>query len=520
MDCFRCGTAVPRGGRACPACGQPFTTAARGDGKGRAATSALARRFRLRRVLGEGPIGSVYAARDEERGVDVAVKMIRPEVAGSESDRDGFVVAMGRVNAVEHPNVAPVLECGIDGERCYFVMPLLVGLPLRKFLNARRGRRERFLLEEMVPILAQVVDALGAGRPLGPHGNLKAENLILLPDRLVVTDFGLAHAFPAAAFARAQAVSPLAASYRAPELGKGGRPTPQTDVFALAVLATELLAGRPVSESPADAADSVVPQEASAVLGRALEEDPRLRISTPEDFLAELAAAEAGAARVDSTTVRRRLSETTQKITMDQILEVAGEDTDENAMPSADQTEPDLPQPAPPPREITQQISMDMIVPDPPRAPAKSAAPPRPAAPPVIVAPVVLAAPGAALPEPQIMAGPVAGTARPAPSPISPPGAIRAESTDRWVAQPQVVLFDDSADTVLRPKEATQQVRMPPSPSATAVSRPGASGGWLLFLGAAIAGLLLGAGFYWSERQNAERQLPVTVQPTPWTAKP
>jgi serine/threonine-protein kinase len=497
MDCFRCGSTVPTGQRSCPACGQRFGTAASASAAAGRAGHSLARRFRLRRVLGEGPVGSVYAARDETRKVDVAVKMVRTELAPTEADRNAFVVAMGRVNAIEHANVLPVLECGVDGERCWIVSPLLVGLSLRKMANMRRGKRERFVLEEVVPILAQIVDALVGGGPLGPHGDLKPENVVLLPERLVVTDFGLAHAFSGEGFSRAQRVSPLARAYRAPEIEAGGRPTIQSDVYSLGVIATELLAGRPATDKPVDFAAAVLPAEAGPVLARAVAEDPDERPDSPESFLAELAAVESGGPLKDSTTVRRRLSEVTQQIALSEIEIVRADDTEEVEIPPPDVDRPSRP------REVTEKISMDMIVPE--QTPTKKSALPMP----VLAAPVVTAVPGA-VDKPPPSSGLVAGVTGGARPPATP--KLRAESTDKWVAQPPtIVLFDDSADTALRqPKEDTAPFPRLPAPTPAAPKR--SSAGWLLFAGAAIAGLLLGAGFYWSQHRTPPPPVPVIAK--------
>src|SRR5207302_335078 len=90
--------------------------------------------------------------------------------------------------------------------RPFYTMQFLEGLTLRKIIDLRLSKGQFFQLKEVEPIFAQVAGALDASHKLGPHSDIKPENVVVLPDLLKVTDFGLGLAIPRPPQDRAGAV--------------------------------------------------------------------------------------------------------------------------------------------------------------------------------------------------------------------------------------------------------------------------------------------------------------------------
>ncbi len=415
MLCFRCGSQVPPAAAACQNCGQPISAAQRSS----MATPTLPRlmprtlqsplpfklndvaagRYEIRRLIGEGPLGVVYVAHDPETEVDLALKVIRPNILPTSEDKEVFLGVMRGVKGVGHFSLNHVIDVGRDGERCFVTTPLLEGLSLRKLMALRRSRAEKFGLAEVVPIAAQVADALDAGARIGPHGDLKPDNVVILPEMLKVTDFGLAAAVTRGAFLTAQQRAVESSAYLAPEVREGGGPTARADLYSFGVLVTELLTGQIVASAPVRLRDyqAGLPPALDAVVNRLLEEDPEGRPESPEEAVQELAAAESGTSSgALRAPVRRSFGpEQTQRISMDMLEEVleTSEGMDEDAFARSiedhakaidlqtaealftdgltDPTQAALSSPSEPPSgyadpapgaDVTQKLSTDMVV--------------------------------------------------------------------------------------------------------------------------------------------------------------
>ncbi|HSA24736.1 MAG TPA: protein kinase family protein, partial [Myxococcota bacterium] len=123
MLCFRCGSHNPDGSEFCSQCGQKFSEKrkaprdpsepviqvparpAEGQAASLATGTQLAERYEIRAVLGLGPVGTVYRAHDLEIDVDVALKVISPQLLQSREDRKRFLTEIRSARKVNHPNV-------------------------------------------------------------------------------------------------------------------------------------------------------------------------------------------------------------------------------------------------------------------------------------------------------------------------------------------------------------------------------------------------------------------------------
>ncbi|XSE93623.1 SUMF1/EgtB/PvdO family nonheme iron enzyme [Pseudomyxococcus flavus] len=249
----------------------------------------VADRYAIQEVVGSGPMGFVFRAQDEEIDVEVALKAVHPRLVQQPEERTQFSLSMRTGKKLNHPNLLRVYEEGLDGDRPFFTMQLLEGMTLRRMMEQRTARGQFFSLKEVEPLLSQLAAALDAAHRFGPHSDLKPENVIVLPDLLKVTDYGLGLAVPQLPFVQAQK-GQRADVYIAPEYVGGGELDTRMDVYSLAVIVGEMLTGM-VPE------DGVIPgltmhhpdlpTSIEALYRRALNFNPLVRPKTAGEFLNE-----------------------------------------------------------------------------------------------------------------------------------------------------------------------------------------------------------------------------------------
>lgn len=202
----------------------------------------VAGRYAIQEVVGAGPMGFVFRAQDTEIDVELALKVVHPRLVQQPEERTQFSLSMRVGKKLNHPNLLRVYEEGLDGDRPFFTMQFLEGMPLRRMLEQRVARGQLFSLKDVEPLLAQMAAALDAAHRFGPHSDLKPENVIVLPDLLKVTDYGLGLAVPHLPFAQAQK-GHRADVYISPEYVSGGELDTRMDVYSLGVILGELVAG-------------------------------------------------------------------------------------------------------------------------------------------------------------------------------------------------------------------------------------------------------------------------------------
>ncbi|MEO6056807.1 MAG: serine/threonine-protein kinase [Gemmatimonadales bacterium] len=214
----------------------------------------LDRRYQVGRRLGEGGMSYVYRAQDVETGTTVAVKILLPRLS-----RDPAAVERLRREAtiatrLDHPNVCPILRMGEADGLIFLVMPYLEGEPL----SEHETRRGPFGAAEAVPLLVQICHGLEHAHELQiVHRDLKPENIMLVPDgttetgepkyRAVVMDFGLAkerRAGPEVAKLTATGIVLGTPEFMSPEQIRGKPLDGRSDVYALGILAFELVTGQ------------------------------------------------------------------------------------------------------------------------------------------------------------------------------------------------------------------------------------------------------------------------------------
>jgi serine/threonine-protein kinase len=197
--------------------------------------------YALGALLGRGGTSEVYAATDRLVGDEVAVKLIRPQLALDDGLAGAFVAEAARTREIAHPNVVRVLDFGRDEATgsCFLVMERIAGESL-----AGRLARGAMAEAELRPLAAAIADGMDAAHARGiVHRDLKPGNIMLRAGQPLIIDFGIAKSLDAAsAVVTNRRVGTLA--YMAPEQLTEGLVTPAADVWALGVVMYEAVTGR------------------------------------------------------------------------------------------------------------------------------------------------------------------------------------------------------------------------------------------------------------------------------------
>jgi serine/threonine protein kinase len=200
-------------------------------------------RYRLIRPLGEGGMGLVHLAHDDELDRPVALKVLRP---GGNGDSKRLLREARSMARLAHPHIATVYEVNTYGDVVYVAMEYVEGPTLRAWMNAPRSWAERR------DVLLQAARGLAAAHGRGVvHRDFKPENVIVGHDgRVRVLDFGLAKRAPGTASRPEDTTDTQLGAivgtprYMAPEQLRGQAAGPAADQFAFCVCAYELAYGR------------------------------------------------------------------------------------------------------------------------------------------------------------------------------------------------------------------------------------------------------------------------------------
>ncbi|WP_225410949.1 protein kinase domain-containing protein [Stigmatella hybrida] len=303
MLCYRCGSHVPDTSETCPTCGQKYDAArqaAGGPARRRSGSEnapykpgdIIAGRFTIQEWVGSGPLGHVFRVLDQAHGVEVALKVISPRLLQEPEERTQFALALRVGKKLNHPNLLRVYEEGTDRERPFFTTQIVEGMTLRRMMEGRAAKGQPFTLREVEPLLAQLASAIDAAHRYGPHSDLKPENIIVLPDMLKVTDYGLALGIPRPPFVQAQKGHRVE-GYIAPEYVSGGEIDTRMDLYSLAAIVGEMLTGlTPDGDGVPEllAKNPDLPPAFEAIYRRTLNANPLARPKTAGEFSAEVSA--------------------------------------------------------------------------------------------------------------------------------------------------------------------------------------------------------------------------------------
>jgi serine/threonine-protein kinase len=277
---------------------------------------ALQDRYRLDRELGQGGMATVYLAEDLKHHRQVAIKVLRPELAAA-LGAERFLKEIETTANLQHPHILPLFDSGAAGQQLpggrggaegqsflYYVMPYVAGESLRD----RMAREGELPVGESVRIARAVASALGAAHRRGiVHRDIKPENILLADGEPVVADFGIARAITVAGGDRLTSTGLAVGTpaYMSPEQASAdSRVDGRTDLYSLGALLYEMLAGeqpfhgrsaeaitaRKMTEDPPGlhSVRPAVPEALEHVVRKALARTAADRYQTAEEFIGEL----------------------------------------------------------------------------------------------------------------------------------------------------------------------------------------------------------------------------------------
>jgi serine/threonine protein kinase len=277
--------------------------------------TVLLEQFRIEEQIGTGGMGTVYRAHQTTVGRDVAIKVLRPELARDEEAVFRFEREARVAISLDHPNLVRVFLSGrLPDGRLYIVMELLEGRSLAEELDERGAPT----LERALIMTMKLCAGLGAVHAAGiVHRDIKPENVYLVrrgkdADFVKLVDFGIARVLEAEAFGPSTTQSGRVfgtATYISPEAATGEETDQRSDIYSLGVLTYQLLTGElpfegktagavlmqhvhqepPLLQSKGRGAE--VPDDVARVVMRSLSKDPDARQQTLAGFLDSLAEA-------------------------------------------------------------------------------------------------------------------------------------------------------------------------------------------------------------------------------------
>jgi serine/threonine protein kinase len=307
-----------------------------------ALVAALAGRYDVRRMLGQGGMATVYHALDSRHQRDVALKVLLPVLA-AQVGADRFLKEIRIAARLTHPHILALYDSGEAAGFLYYVMPFLPEPSLRERLRTTR----RLELDEALTIAVSVADALAYAHRKGIlHRDIKPENVLFAEGHPIVADFGIAKAISTASGPNLTRTGfPLGTpGYMSPEQA-GGLPDldARTDVYSLAALTYEMLIGEVLPPGRWPGEEAVRAGKFRAVpgshrarlseLGGALEHalvrglalSLEQRTSTPQEFVADLT-------KTGTSTKRRYQAGEVQEIVRRATELEASRPTDSGAM--------------------------------------------------------------------------------------------------------------------------------------------------------------------------------------------
>ena len=197
-------------------------------------------RYEIIRLIGEGGMANVYLAYDTILERNVAIKVLRGDLADDEKFVRRFQREALSASSLSHPNIVEMYDVGEDNGNFYIVMEYINGKTLKQLIK----KRGHLKVSESIDIMCQLTDGLAhAHDSYIIHRDIKPQNIMVLEDGLVkITDFGVAMALNASDLTQTNSVMG-SVHYLPPEQAAGKGSTIKSDIYSLGIVFYEMLAG-------------------------------------------------------------------------------------------------------------------------------------------------------------------------------------------------------------------------------------------------------------------------------------
>ena len=197
-------------------------------------------RYEIRKLIGEGGMANVYLGYDTILERDVAIKVLRGDLADDEKFVRRFRREAQSASLLNHPNIVQIYDVGEDDGNFYIVMEYINGQTLKQLIK----KRGKLSVPETIDIMSQLTDGLAhAHDSYIIHRDIKPQNIMILDDGMVkITDFGIAMAINASDLTQTNSVMG-SVHYLPPEQASGKGSTIKSDIYSLGIMMYEMLAG-------------------------------------------------------------------------------------------------------------------------------------------------------------------------------------------------------------------------------------------------------------------------------------
>jgi TolB-like protein/tRNA A-37 threonylcarbamoyl transferase component Bud32 len=282
----------------------------------------LPERYEVERILGRGGMATVYLARDRKHERRVAIKVLNADLVQT-LGAERFLREISIAAQLTHPHILPLHDSGVANGLLYYVMPYIEGETLRERLD----REQQLPQEDALRIACEVARALEHAHRMGIlHRDIKPENILLKDGHAILADFGIARAVDEASSERLTATGITIGTpwYMSPEQAAAERVDARSDLYSLACVLYEMLAGEPPftgSTTQAILAKRLsgplprirtvresVPVQVERALLRALDRVPADRFASVERFRTALEACSKPSDDASARPARRTLA--------------------------------------------------------------------------------------------------------------------------------------------------------------------------------------------------------------------
>lgn len=197
-------------------------------------------RYQIIRTIGEGGMANVYLAYDTILDRNVAVKILRGDLAEDEKFVRRFQREAIAASSLSHPNIVEMYDVGEDDGKYFIVMEYIEGRTLKSLIK----RRGALTLPEIIDIMLQLTSGIAcAHNSYIIHRDIKPQNVMILDDgRVKITDFGIAMALNNELTQTNSVMGSV--HYLPPEQANGNGSTVKSDIYSLGILTYELITGK------------------------------------------------------------------------------------------------------------------------------------------------------------------------------------------------------------------------------------------------------------------------------------
>jgi len=279
----------------------------------------FANRYEIIEELGIGGMGAVYRVYDTKTEEEIALKLIRPEIAADKKTIDRFRSELTTARRIAHRNVCKMYDLGEDKGNNFITMEYVSGGDLKKFIR----RSEQLSVGKAISIAKQICDGLSEAHSLGiVHRDLKPNNIMIDDSgNAKIMDFGIARSIKAKGITGA-GVMIGTPEYMSPEQVEGKEVDQRSDIYSLGVILYEMVTGgvpfegdtpftigvKHKSEAPRNPKElnSQIPDDLSNLILKCMEKDKDNRCQTAGDLNSELDNIEKGIPTTDRVILKKK----------------------------------------------------------------------------------------------------------------------------------------------------------------------------------------------------------------------